>query len=325
MNQTKVKETIEKYGVLPVINITCPEKAVLLADALIAGGLPLIEVTLRSDSAFESIAAIKKAHPQMLVGAGTVLSTGTADAAVESGADFVVSPGYDPELVRHCIRIGVAVTPGCTTASEIQDAVKCGVTTVKFFPAEQSGGLKTIGLLSGPFPTVKFLPTGGITFDNLGSYLANDRVIACGGSFMANADMLAAGDFRAIADACTRAVRESLGFRLDHIGINGGSREASLAAARQIASLFGFDTRACSASVFAGEIAECMDTPRGTHGHIGISTRSIPRAMHYLSVRGVEFDPDAFKYDKRGNITCAYFKDEIAGFAWHIVKGSITK
>lgn len=321
MDKTKVKEIIGKYGVLPVINIAEKEKAVPLADSLAAGGLPLIEVTLRSESSLESIKAIKKARPGMLVGAGTVLTTGMADAATDAGADFIVSPGYDPELVEYCNKLGIAVMPGCSTASEIQDAVKHGVEIVKFFPAEQSGGIRTIKLLSGPFPGVKFLPTGGITFDNLGEYLACDKVIACGGSFMANSGMIASGDFEGITRNCERAVRESLGFRLAHIGINGKNRGDSLATAKLIASLFGFPIRECSASVFAGEIAECMDSPRGTNGHIGISTRSVARAMEYLSSKGVEFDVETMKYDKAGNITCAYFREEIAGFAWHIVKG----
>lgn len=321
MDKTKVKEIIGKYGVLPVINITEKETAIPLVDSLTAGGLPLIEVTLRSESSLESIKAIKKARPGMLVGAGTVLTTENVDAAIDAGANFIVSPGYDPELVRYCNKLGVAMTPGCSTASEIQDAVKNGVEIVKFFPAEQSGGLKTIKLLSGPFPGVKFLPTGGITLDNLGGYLSCDKVIACGGSFMANSAMIAAGDFDGITKNCERAVRESLGFRLAHIGINGKSREDSLGTAKLIASLFGFPIRECSASVFAGEIAECMDSPRGTNGHISISTRSLVRAMEYLSAKGVEFDTETFKYDKAGNVTCAYFREEIAGFAWHIVKG----
>ncbi len=322
MNKKQVGEIIEEYGVLPVINITSAEKALPLADALTAGGLPLIEVTLRSESSLDSIRTIRQSRPEMLVGAGTVLTTAQIDAALEAGADFIVSPGYDPELVRYCAERGIAVTPGCSTASEIQDAVKNGVEIVKFFPAEQNGGLKTIRLLSGPFPKVSFLPTGGITFDNLGTYLSDGKIIACGGSFMANADLLAAGDFAAITAACRRAVGESLGFKLAHIGINADGREDSLKTAKQIAALFGFDTRECSASVFAGEVAEVMDRPRGTHGHIGLSTRSMVRAMKYLAKKGVEFDETASKYDKAGNITCAYFKDEIGGFAWHIVKGN---
>ena len=245
-----------------------------------------------------------------------MLTTGNVDAAIDAGADFIVSPGYDPELVRYCNKLGVAVTPGCSTASEIQDALKNGVEIVKFSPAEQSDGLRTIKLLSGSFPGVKFLPTGGITFDNLGEYLACDKVIACGGSFMANSAMIAAGDFDGITMNCERAVHESLGFRLSHIGINGKSRSDSLGTAKLIASIFVFPIRECPASVFAGEIAECMDSPRRTNGHIGISTRSVVRAMEYLSAKGVKFDTETLRYDKAGDLTCAYFREEIAGFAF---------
>ncbi len=312
---------VEKYGVLPVINITDVEQAEPLAAALVEGGLPLIEVTLRSACSLESIRAIRKAFPDMLIGAGTVLTTASVDEALEAGADYIVSPGYDPELVDYCHAKDVEIVPGCSTASEIQDAVKHGIKTVKFFPAELGGGVPAIKLLAGPFAGVKFLPTGGITLDNLEEYLSCDKVIACGGSFMANAAQLKAKDYDGITAACKKAVACSLGFRLAHIGINHESAVEAMATANAISSLFGFGTRECSSATFAGTVAECMNHSRfGTHGHIGISTHSITRAMAYLAAKGVEFDEDSIKRDKSGNITCIYFKEQIGGFAWHIVK-----
>lgn len=316
----EIEKIIEEYGVLPVINIPAEDLAEPLAAALCAGGLPLIEVTLRSECSLAAIRKIRSAYPEMTVGAGTVLTPSDADRALEAGADFIVSPGYDPELVRYCMGKNVPVVPGCATAAEIQDAVKNRVHIVKFFPAELNGGLAAIKLLSGPFPGVRFLPTGGITFDNLESYLSSDKVIACGGSFMAPAAQLKAGDFEGITASCKKAVALSLGFRLAHIGINHENGEDAAQTAAAIAAVFGLATRTCSTSTFGGPVAECMNHSKyGTHGHVGISTHSMIRAMAYLRAKGVELDENSIKRDKAGNITCIYFKEQIGGFAWHIV------
>lgn len=314
-------EVIERYGVLPVINVTEIGMAKPLAEALCRGGLPLIEVTLRSDCSLEVIRTIKKAYPDMTVGAGTVLSEQDAEAAISAGADYVVSPGYDAAFVRYCCERQISVVPGCTTPSEIQDAVKQGLRVLKFFPSELNGGLAAIKLLSGPFPEVRFLPTGGIGFGNLESYLSCERVLACGGSFMATSAQLKSGDYDGIEAACRQAVSLSLGFRLAHIGINHENREAATETAHRISEVFGFTERACSTSSFAGNVAECMDHSRyGKNGHIGISTHSMTRAMAFLSDRGIEFDPISAKYDSKGNLTCIYFRQDMGGFAWHIVK-----
>lgn len=201
----------EDVRILPVINVPNASLAVSIADALRLGGLNSIEVTLRSSDSLESIKNIKSAFNDMTVGAGTVLSISDVDNAVAAGADFIVSPGYDEEIVEYCIENGINIVPGCTSASEIQCAVKKGLEVLKFFPAELNGGVEAIKLLSGPFPNVKFIPTGGISFDNLGKYLANKKVLACGGSFMATKDMIERGDFEAISAACKRAVDISCG------------------------------------------------------------------------------------------------------------------
>ena len=201
----------EETGILPVINVPNASLAVKIAEALRLGGLNSIEVTLRSPDSLESIKNIKSAFPDMTVGAGTVLSISDVDSAIAAGADFIVSPGYDEETVDHCIKNCITVVPGCTSASEIQRAVKNGLRVLKFFPAELSGGVEAIKLLSGPFPDVRFIPTGGISFDNLGKYLANKKVLACGGSFMATKDMIERGDFEAITAASKRAADISCG------------------------------------------------------------------------------------------------------------------
>ena len=201
-----ISEKIESVGVLPVINVPNADLALPLAKALMDGGMTALEITLRSDCSLAAIKSIKAAYPDFIVGAGTVLTTAAVDDAIGAGADFLVSPGFDPELVDYCNERGVLMVPGCVTPTEIQLAVKRGLTVLKFFPAEFSGGVAAIKLLSGPFPTVRFLPTGGITFDNFASYLAYNKVIACGGSFMATGDQVKNGKFDEIADSCRRAL-----------------------------------------------------------------------------------------------------------------------
>ncbi len=321
MTKEQIRKNIERYGVLPVINIPEPETALPLANALICGGLPLIEITLRSEGSRKAIELIKKTYPEMTVGAGTVLTKEAVDMAVSLGADYVVSPGYDKDLIEYCIEKDILIVPGCSSASEMQDALKRGLEILKFFPAELSGGVAALKLLAGPFPNARFLPTGGITFANLADYLSFDKVIACGGSFMATSEQIKNRDFAGIEASCRRAVSISLGFRLAHVGINHPNKEEAIKTAKQLSALFGFSSRECSSSCFAGDVSECMYHERyGTHGHIGIHTNSMVRAMAYLSAKGIDFDEDSIKRDKNGILKSVYLKDEIGGFAWHIVK-----
>lgn len=202
----------EINGILPVINIPNVNLAIPVAEALRRGGVNSIEVTLRSPDSLESIKSIKTEFPDMTVGAGTVLSVELVDKAIANGADFIVTPGYDDKVVDYCIAKGIQIVPGCVTATEIQKAVASGLKTLKFFPAELNGGVEAINLLSGPFPSVKFIPTGGITFQNLGKYLKSSKVLACGGSYMATKSQIDNGDFDSITEACKKAVAISQGF-----------------------------------------------------------------------------------------------------------------
>lgn len=317
----KVFETIEKTGILPVINITDIETALPLAQALTDSGIPVIEVTLRNEKSLDAIKTIRNNYPQMGILAGTVLSVETAEQAIAAGADGIVMPGYDDEIVDYAIENNIPIVPGCVTAADIQKGVKKGIKVFKFFPAEQCGGVAALKLLSGPFKGVKFLPTGGINYDNLGDYLKNDFIIACGGSYMADAKTLKAKDFEKIAANCKKAMDISLNFKLAHIGVNHDDATAAYNSAEIISAAFRFNVRECSSSTFAGNAVECMHNYRfGEKGHIGFSTNSMKRAMAYLEARGIEFDDSSIKRDADGNITCIYFKDQVAGFALHIVK-----
>lgn len=194
------------YGVVPVVVLNDPKDALPLAKALCEGGLPCAEVTFRTEAAEESIRLMVNAYPEMLVGAGTVLTIDQVDRAVAAGAKFIVSPGFDAEIVDYCIAKDIPVFPGCVTPSEVIQAIKRGLEVIKFFPAEQYGGVATIKALCAPYPNATFMPTGGINAKNLKEYLSFKKIVACGGSWMVKGDLVAAGEFDKIRELTAEAV-----------------------------------------------------------------------------------------------------------------------
>ncbi len=199
-------EQFAQYGVIPVVVLHDAKDAAPLAHALCEGGLPCAEVTFRTDAAEESIRIMAEKYPQMLVGAGTVLTIDQVDRAVSAGAKFIVSPGFDPEVVDYCISRNIPIFPGCITPSEVAQAVKRGLNNVKFFPAEQAGGVAMIKAMAAPYTKMKFMPTGGINAGNLKEYLSCDKIFACGGSWMVKGDMVRAGEFDKIKAMTKEAV-----------------------------------------------------------------------------------------------------------------------
>lgn len=198
---------IRELGVVPVVVLNDVKDALPLAEALCDGGLPCAEVTFRTEAAEESIRLMTKEFPGMLVGAGTVLTIEQADRAVDSGAGFIVSPGFDPEIVDYCLEKKIPVFPGCVTPSEAAQAVKRGLKVIKFFPAEQFGGIAAIKALAAPYTDIRFMPTGGINADNLEKYLSYDRIVACGGSWMVKADLIRNGEFDEVKRLTAEAAR----------------------------------------------------------------------------------------------------------------------
>lgn len=201
-----ILERLSDYGVVPVVVINRAEDAKPLAKALYDGGLRCAEVTFRTDAAEESIRIMTENYKDMLVGAGTVLSIEQVDRAVNAGAKFIVSPGFDPEVVDYCISKNIVVLPGCATPTEVLQGVKRGLKVLKFFPAEQAGGLQMIKAMSAPYPMVKFMPTGGINAANLADYLDFNKICACGGSWMVKADLINNGQFDKIEEMTREAV-----------------------------------------------------------------------------------------------------------------------
>lgn len=201
-----LEEQFYDYAVVPVVVLDDAEDAAPLAEALIKGGLPCAEVTFRTEAAEESIRIMNKKYPDMLVGAGTVLTTEQVDRAVAAGAKFIVSPGFDPEIVDYCLEKKIPVFPGCISPSEVAQAVKRGLKVVKFFPAEQAGGLAMLKAMAAPYTMLKFMPTGGINTKNLKEYLGFSKILCCGGSWMVKGDMIKNKEFDKITEMTKEAV-----------------------------------------------------------------------------------------------------------------------
>lgn len=203
---SNVLERIKEVGIVPVVVLDDAKDAEPLAKALLDGGLPCAEVTFRTAAAEESIRIIKEKFPEMLLGAGTVLTTEQVDRAVAAGAEFIVSPGSNPRIVNYCIEKGVVITPGCANPTDIELVLEKGIKVVKFFPAEPLGGLNMIKALAAPFVGVDFMPTGGINAKNVKDYLSYDRIVACGGSWMVKGDLIKNGEFDKITELTKEAV-----------------------------------------------------------------------------------------------------------------------
>ena len=266
-----VLEQLKKIGIVPVVKIDRVEDAVPLAKALCAGGLPCAEVTFRTDAAAGAIKAMTDNFPDMCVGAGTVLNAAQVDEAIAAGSKFIVSPGLNPKTVKYCMEKGMPITPGTSSPSDIEQAIELGLDVVKFFPAEQSGGLDKIKAMGAPYVNMQFMPTGGISAKNLTSYLDFDKIIACGGSWMVPADLINNGDWDKIEVLTREAVQTMLGFQIAHVGINAENETEAAKAAKRFAFIFGMAAKDGNSSIFAGSALEVMKTPYLVkNGHIAI-------------------------------------------------------
>lgn len=307
-------------GVVPVVVLDNAADAVPTAKAMVAGGIDVMEITFRTAAAADSIRAVAAEVPEMLVGAGTVLNLEQCKLAVECGAKFIVSPGYDEETVAWCVENGVAVTPGCVTPTEIMAALKHGLKVVKFFPANVYGGLSAIKALSGPFVGLKFIPTGGVNQQNLGEFVSNPSIHAVGGSWVCPKADIAAHNFDKITQLCAEARRGVMGFELAHVGINCENADESLAVCEELEKAFDFEVKTGNSSNFASTGVEVMKSMYlGKNGHLAVRTNKIETAIAELTKRGFAVDMDTAKY-KGDRMVAVYLKNEIGGFAVHLLQ-----
>ena len=314
-----ILKEISKIGIVPVVKLDNAKDAVPLAKALINGGLPCAEVTFRTAAAEEAISLITKEFPEMLVGAGTVLNAEQVDRAVNAGAKFIVTPGFNAKTVKYCVDNNIPITPGCPSSSDIEAALEFGLDVVKFFPAENLGGINMIKALAAPYVGVKFMPTGGINAKNINSYLDCDKILACGGSWMVKDTLINEGRFDEIEALTKEAVSNMLGFKLGHLAINCENGKQAKTVADMFTKAFNFPQEEIPVSYFCtGEIEVMKNGGRGTMGHIAVKTNYMDKAVAYLERKGIELDYGSAKYDDKGRMNFIYLKDEFGGFAVHL-------
>lgn len=312
-------ERFQRAGIVPVVVLESAESAVPCAEAMLKGGIDAMEITFRTAAAADAIKAVADNCPDMLVGAGTVLNLEQAKLAVNMGAKFIVSPGYDEETVAWCCENDIPVCPGCVTPTEIMMALKHGLKVVKFFPANVYGGLKALKSLSAPFVGLKFMPTGGVAQDNVGEFISTPFIHAVGGSWICPKADIDAGNWDKITKLCLDARAAALGFELAHIGINEPDRDASVDVAEKFNAAFDFGVKEGNSSTFSGPVEVMKTMYLGKNGHIAVRTNSIPMAIMELEKRGFVVDMDTAKY-KGTRINAVYLKDEFGGFAVHLLQ-----
>lgn len=313
---------VRDIGIIPVIKLNSVEQAVPLAKALIDGGIPAAEVTFRTEAAADGIKAIKEAYPEMLLGAGTVINKDYAKKAIDAGAEFIVSPGFNPEVVDFVLDKGVPMIPGVANPGQIEQALCKGLDCLKLFPAETLGGVAMLDALSGPFPNVKFMATGGINAKNMGEYLKRKNILAIGGSWMVK------DDCELVTKLSKEAVANMHGFTLAHLGLNGADNGEAAKIAKQF-EIFGFLGKEGNSSWFNNSLVDSTSfetmkgTGKGIHGHIGIKTWNIERALAYLKQFGINPDMSTAKYlgeEGKSPLKFVYTDMSIGGFAVHLNK-----
>ena len=316
----KILEKIGELGIVPVVKIEKAEDALPLGKALIDGNLPIAEITFRTSAAEESIETLTKELPELLVGAGTVLTVEQVKKAISAGAKFIVSPGFNPKVVDYCVENSIPVTPGINNPTQIEMALEREIEVVKFFPAEASGGLALLESMSAPYSGIKFIPTGGINLNNLSFYLSYNKVHACGGSWMVKDSLISSGNFTEITRLTQEAVSTMLGFEFAHLGINEENEDKAINSASLLSHLFYFPLKEGTSSIFAGSGFEVIKNKfLGEHGHIAIATNDIHRAIAYLKTKGILTLPETAKEDK-GKLKAVYLNQEVSGFTLHLLQ-----
>ncbi len=314
-----ILEQLHLAGIVPVIAIQDANDAEPLARALLDGGLPCAEITFRTAAAQESIRRIAKAFPEMLLGAGTVLTVDQAQAALDCGARYIVSPGLNRKVVEYCLARSVAVTPGVATPSDVEVALELGLDVVKFFPAEASGGLSYLKALSGPYGKVGFIPTGGIDESNLLPYLKFPKTLACGGSWMVKPELITAKQFDKIRELTARAVQLMLGMTLDKVALAAKDGPEISQLGKILSGLLMQPVRKADSSLQVGNqfivFKKAEDFPKHM---LLIGTHFPERALFYLRTHGVE-KREGGSFTLSGGVAGETLDLDMGGFAVGLV------
>lgn len=310
---------IREVGILPLVAFQSPDDAVPVGQALVKGGLPLLEVTFRTSAAEESIRRLTQNCPELVVGAGTIHSVEQAQVAVSAGAKFLVTPGLRPDVVAWCKQENVLIMPGVSNATDLETALDLGVRVCKFFPASVSGGVEALKAFAGPFAQITFLPTGGINESNMAEYLALPNVLAVGGSFVLPDYVMRENKWNEITCLCQNLYGRLFNFQLAHVGINTRDGDEATGVTQRFCQLLGVESQEYPGSFFAGTMIEVLKgSYLGQHGHIAILTNEIERAVAYLARKGFSIKPETLVRDAGGRLQTVYFQEEIGGFAVHL-------
>jgi 2-dehydro-3-deoxyphosphogluconate aldolase/(4S)-4-hydroxy-2-oxoglutarate aldolase len=318
LSMNNILEHIGILGILPVAIVEDENKAVPLAQTLSENGLPVIEVTLRTQTAVHVVERIVKFFPDMLVGAGTVLTVADAQSVIDAGVRFIVSPGLSVKVVEYCIGKSIPIIPGVLTPTEIQQAHEYGLEVVKFFPAEAIGGLSYLKAVAAPFKNLKFIPTGGIEQSTLLSYLQFPKVLACGGSWMVHPEMLKTGQFEKIASCTRQAVASVLGFELKHIGLYTRSTADAYKATAQLAKMIQYSVREKEDSLFSENYVEELQHISSVD-FIALGTNFIERGTAHLAQKGIVVKPETKQF-QNGQLVAVDLDLDINGFALRLIQ-----
>ncbi|MGN0768771.1 MAG: bifunctional 4-hydroxy-2-oxoglutarate aldolase/2-dehydro-3-deoxy-phosphogluconate aldolase [Christensenellales bacterium] len=307
---------LDLCGIIPLIKIEDVKNALPLAGALLGADLTVAEITFRSACASDVIRLLTSRFPDLIVGAGTVINLKQVQEAYNAGAKYVVTPAFNPAVVDRCIELGIPVFPGCSTASDIDQAYSRGLRVVKFFPSELLGGVEMMKALSGPYPFMKFIPTGGINLSNLSSYLSFGKVLCCAGTFIASEENLAEGLFAEITRTAHAAVDEVLGLKLDHVALNldPGDAEDAL---KGFARFAGKNYNPAETTVFGVEAVKNSD--RNAVGHVVYSSPNLERCVYYLRNRGFCVD-ETCSVKEKGRLSEIFLLAKFGGFEIKIIK-----
>lgn len=313
-------ERIYNVAVVPTAVFDDASDATPTATALLAGGVDAMEISFCTPAAADSIEAITKECPDMLVGAGAVITLGQCKDAVAHGAKFIVSPDFHEEIVLWCLAHNIDVLPGCVTPTEIVRAMACGLRVVEFFPANAYGGIAAMQALSDSFDSIKFIATDNVNSRDFDEIISAPFIHAVRCSWLCAKADIAAHDFDKITSLCKAARKTALGFEIAHIGINAADADESLSVCQALDTAFGFGVREGNSSNFAGSCVEVMKSPYlGKNGHIAVKTNSIPRAAAALRKSGFTLDESTTKY-KGKEIVAIYLKQNFGGFAVHLLQ-----